>query len=89
MNQLLSIAESEHLLKKVIEDGDAPWGVLGLLIESVDHHNSWVVEYESFTEWMRVLAKKLDKKEVYKIDFPSANSNFQKKGNKESMKVDL
>ena len=63
MNQLLSIAESEHLLKKVIEDGDAPWGVLGLLIESVDHHNSWVVEYESFTEWMRVLAKKLDKKE--------------------------
>jgi hypothetical protein len=63
MNQLLSIAESEHLLKKVIEDGDAPWGVLGLLIESVDHHNSWVVEYESFTEWMRALAKKLDKKE--------------------------
>jgi hypothetical protein len=37
--------------------------VLGLLIESVDHHNSWVVEYESFTEWMRGLAKKLDKKE--------------------------
>lgn len=63
MNQLLSITESEHLLKKVIEDGDAPWGVLGLLIESVDYHNSWGVEYESFTEWMRALAKKLDKKE--------------------------